>query len=125
MLLFALPPKVDAIVLVLCAKASSAHGPSRRSSHGRYQIAPAVDNMSHSREGAMDVSSLPIFGETMPEKTHPASEPDWLDPVNDRKTPYNRDVPAWRSLIAEVGKQEATAIAKQRLADRDPLSLIN
>jgi hypothetical protein len=76
----------------------------------------------------------------MPEKTHPASEPDWLDPANDRKTPYteaeldtlaadfiamNRDVPAWRSLIAEVGEQEATPIAKQRLAGRDPLSLIN
>jgi hypothetical protein len=99
-----------------------------------------VDNMSHSREGIVDGSSPPIPGETMPEKTHPASEPDWLDPANDRKTPYteaelntlaadfiamNRDVPAWRSLIAEVGEQEATAIAKQRLAGRDPLSLIN
>ena len=57
-----------------------------------------------------------------------------------RKTPYteaelhtlaadlfamNRDTPVWRNLIAQVGEQEAVAIGKQRLAARDPLSLIN
>ena len=76
----------------------------------------------------------------MPDKTHPASEPDWLDPVNDRKTPYtdaeldmlaadfiamNRGTTAWRNLVAEVGEQEAAAVVKQRLAARDPRSLIN
>ena len=76
----------------------------------------------------------------MSRKPRPASEPDWLDPANDRKTPYtdaeldmlaadfiamNRDTPAWRKLVAEVGEQEASAVAKQRLAARDSRSLLN
>lgn len=70
----------------------------------------------------------------------PASEPDWLNPANDRKAPYseaefdvlaadfiamNRDVDEWRNLIDAVGEQEVTAVARQRLAARDPRSLIN
>ena len=76
----------------------------------------------------------------MSRKTRPPSEPDWLNPANDRKTPYtdaeldmlaaefiamNRDTAAWRRLVAEVGEQEASAIVKQRLAARDSRSLLN
>lgn len=96
--------------------------------------------MSQSLEGANVGRAPTMYGEKMPEKTLPTQEPDWLDPANDRKTPYteaeldtlaadfiamNRDTPALRNLIAEVGEQEATVIAKQRLAARDPRSLIN
>lgn len=70
----------------------------------------------------------------MSRKVRPASEPDWLNPANERKTPYseaeldvlvadfiamNRDVAVWRSLIDAVGEQEATAVARQRLTARD------
>jgi hypothetical protein len=76
----------------------------------------------------------------MSQKTNTPAEPDWLNPANDRKTPYtdaeldrfamdfiamNRDVPVWRNLIAKVGEQEAIAVARQRLAARDPRSLLN
>lgn len=76
----------------------------------------------------------------MSRKLRPGSEPDWLNPANDRKAPYtdaeldvlaadfiamNRDVAVWRNLIATVGEQEALAVAKQHLAARDPLSLIS
>jgi hypothetical protein len=76
----------------------------------------------------------------MPSKAQDANEPDWLNPANDRKTPYtdaeldrlasdflamNRDVAVWKALIARVGELEALAIVKQRLAERDPKSLIN
>ena len=70
----------------------------------------------------------------------PGSEPDWLNPANDRKTPYtaaeldtlaadfvamNSDTAACRKLVAEVGEQEAVAVVRQRLAAQDPLSLLN
>ena len=76
----------------------------------------------------------------MPPKTRPGSEPDWLNPANDRRTPYSdaaldmlaadfiamyRDTTAWRNLVAEVGEQEAATVVKQRLAAQDPLSLLN
>ncbi len=76
----------------------------------------------------------------MTQKTNTPAEPDWLNPANDRKTPYkdaeldtfamdfiamNRDVPVWRNLIAKVGEQEAIAVARQRLAACDPRSLLN
>lgn len=79
------------------------------------------------------------IGQDMADRLGPAAVPGWVDPANDRKTPYtdveldilvadfiamNRDVAVWRNLIATVGEQEATAVAKQRLAARDPLSLI-
>ena len=68
------------------------------------------------------------------------SEPAWLDPSNDRKTPYSdaeldiltddqiamlADTPAWRNLVADVGSQRAREIVKLRLASRDPNSLVN
>lgn len=76
----------------------------------------------------------------MPSKTKYENEPDWLNPANDRKTPYtdaeldklasdflamNKDVAVWKDLIARVGELEALAVVKQRLAARDPKSLIN
>ena len=69
-----------------------------------------------------------------------SSEPAWLDPSNDRKTPYSdakldrltddqiamlADTPAWRKLVADVGSQRAREIVKLRLASRDPNSLVN
>ena len=68
------------------------------------------------------------------------SEPDRLDPSNDRKTPYSdaeldrltddqiamlADTPAWRNLVADVGNQRAREIVKLRLAGRDPNSFAN
>ena len=68
------------------------------------------------------------------------SEPAWLDPSNNRKTPYSdaeldrltddqiailADTPAWRNLVADVGSQRAREIVKLRLAGRDPNSLVN
>ena len=76
----------------------------------------------------------------MASKAQDASEPDWLNPANDRKTPLtdaeldrlasdflamNRDVAVWKAVIARVGELEALAVVKQRLAARDPKSLIN
>ena len=69
-----------------------------------------------------------------------SSEPSWLNPSNDRKTPYSdteldrltddqiamlADTPAWRNLVADVGTQRAREIMKLRLAGLDPNSLIN
>ena len=69
-----------------------------------------------------------------------ASEPDWLNPANDRRTPFtdaeldrlasdflavNRDVAIWKDLIARVGELEALTVVKQRLAARDTNSLIS
>ena len=80
------------------------------------------------------------IGQDMADKRGPAAVPDWVDPANDRKTPYteaeldmlaadfiamNGDTPAWRVLVAEVGEQEAMAEVKKRLAARDPRNLIN
>ena len=75
------------------------------------------------------------------EKKRPIrSEPAWLDPRNDRKIPYTdaeldrltddqiammADTAAWRDLVAEFGKQRARETVKQRLAGRNPNSLIN
>jgi hypothetical protein len=76
----------------------------------------------------------------MKEKTQTSSEPSWLDPRNDRKTPFTdveldvladdfiarmADTQAWQDLLAEVGEQQAREVVKQRLADRDANSLIN
>ncbi len=67
-------------------------------------------------------------------------EPAWLDPRNDRKTPYsdvelevladdfiamNSDAQAWQDLVGKVGEQQARQVLKQRLASRDPNNLIN
>ena len=76
----------------------------------------------------------------MGSKARDASEPDWLNPANDRRTPFtdaeldrlasdflamNRDVAVWKALIARVGEIEALAVVKQRLAARDTNSLIS
>ena len=37
----------------------------------------------------------------------------------------NKDVAIWKALIAKVGELGALAVVKQRLAARDPRSLIN
>ena len=67
-------------------------------------------------------------------------EPDWLDPRNDRKTPYSdaeldvftddfitgmADTSAWKDLVAELGERKARDVVKQRLAAQDANSLIN
>ena len=76
----------------------------------------------------------------MSSKARDESEPDWLTPANDRKTPYtdaeldrlaadflamNKDVAVWKKLIASVGELQAFTVVKQRLAARDSRSLIN
>ena len=76
----------------------------------------------------------------MKEKPQISSEPSWLDPRNDRKTPFTdaeldvlandfiaraADTRAWQDLVAEVGEQQAREVVKQRLAAQDPNSLIN
>lgn len=76
----------------------------------------------------------------MEDEPSKSSEPSWLDPSNDRKTPYSdaeigrltddqiallADTPAWRNLVADVGTQRAREIVKLRLAGRDPNSLVN
>jgi hypothetical protein len=76
----------------------------------------------------------------MDKKKKTCSEPSWLDPRNDRKTPYSdaeldaladdfiaamADAPAWQALVAEVGERQAREVAKKRLAAQDPNSLLN
>lgn len=76
----------------------------------------------------------------MEDEPSKSSEPSWLDPSNDRKTPYSdaeldrltddqiamlADTPAWKKLVADVGPQRAREIVKSRLAGRDPNSLVN
>ena len=76
----------------------------------------------------------------MKEKTQTSSEPSWLYPRNDRKTPFTdaeldvladdfiarmADTQAWQDLVAEVGEQQAREVVKQRLAAQDANSLIN
>ena len=76
----------------------------------------------------------------MEEKRSKSSEPSWLDPRNARKTPYSdeeldrltddqiamlADTPAWRNLVADVGMQRAREVVKERLAGRNPNSLVN
>ena len=76
----------------------------------------------------------------MTKKPQTSSEPAWLDPRNDRKTPFTdselnvladdfiarmADTRAWLDLVAKVGKQQARDVVKQRLAAQDANSLIN
>ncbi len=76
----------------------------------------------------------------MKDEPSKSSEPSWLDPTNDRKTPYSdaaldgltddqiallADTPAWRNLVADVGSRRAREVMKLRLAGRDPNSLVN
>ena len=76
----------------------------------------------------------------MKEKTQTSSEPSWLDPRNDRKTPFTdaeldvltddfiarmADTQAWQDLVVEVGEQQAREVVKLRLAAQDANSLMN
>ncbi len=76
----------------------------------------------------------------MHKKKEAGSEPSWLDPRNDRKTPFTdaeletladdliasiADTPAWQALVAEVGERQAREVAKKRLASQDANSLLN
>ena len=76
----------------------------------------------------------------MEEKTQTSSDSSWLDPRNDRKTPFTdaeldvladdfiarmADTQAWQDLVAEVGEQQAREVVKQRLAAQDANSLVN
>ena len=79
-------------------------------------------------------------GHDMKDECSKSSEPSWLDPPNDRKRPYSdeeldrltddqiammADTPAWRNRVADVGSQRAREIVRERLAGRDPISLLN
>ena len=72
--------------------------------------------------------------------TQTSSEPSWLDPRNDRKTPFTdaeldvladnfiarmADTHAWKDLVAKFGEQQAREVVKQRLATQDANSLIS
>lgn len=85
-------------------------------------------------------NSGPELEREMFKKKQTSPEPPWLDPRNDRKTPYTdaeletladdfiarmADSPAWRDLIAEVGERQAREVAKKRLAAQDANSLLN
>ena len=76
----------------------------------------------------------------MKDKSKASPAPDWLDPRNNRKTPYTdaeldtftddfiarmSDTKAWKNLIAEVGEPKARDVLKQRLAAQDANSLFN
>ena len=67
-------------------------------------------------------------------------EPEWMDPSNDRKTPYTdeelelfvtdfianmADVQAWNDLIKDVGEKKARQILKERFMARDDKNLVN
>lgn len=74
-------------------------------------------------------------------KEHPDDwEPDWMNPANDRKTPYTEeelkefsqgfmdsmsDTNAVRSLVKKVGKKNAEKIVKENLEKQDKNSLSN
>ena len=68
-----------------------------------------------------------------PEKR--GTEPDWLDPRNDRKTPYSEqelelfvegfvssigDVAAWKQMVEEVGEVKAREVLKEGFRRMDP-----
>lgn len=65
-------------------------------------------------------------------------EPDWLDPANDRKTPYTEDeldlfvegfidsnVNKWKNLVAELGEEEARSTIKDGFRKMDERSIAN
>ncbi len=67
-------------------------------------------------------------------------EPDWLNPANDRKTPYTEDelkefaqgfmdsmsdTNAVKSLVKEVGKEDAENIVKENIEKEDKNNLCN
>ena len=67
-------------------------------------------------------------------------EPDWMNPANDRKTPYTEeelkefaqgfmdsmsDTNAVKSLVKEVGKESAEKIVRENLEKQDENNLCN
>jgi hypothetical protein len=67
-------------------------------------------------------------------------EPDWINPANDRKTPYTEDelkefaqgfmdsmsdTNAVKNLVKEVGKENAEKIVKEKLEKEDQNNLCN
>ena len=75
----------------------------------------------------------------MKEEPQVSSEPTWLDPRNDRKTPFTdaeldvlvddfianmADTRAWQDLAADVGARNARLVVKRRLEEMDPNSFI-
>ena len=99
-----------------------------------------VDRRKDKCAGVACIPYMEGAGQDMGKRRPTSSEPAWLDPRNDRKTPYsdtelNRltdnqiammaDTASWRDLVAEVGKQRAREVVKQRLAGRNSNSLIN
>ena len=76
----------------------------------------------------------------MKEKKQLDAEPAWLDPRNDRKTPFSDAelnvladdfiagmvaIKAWMDLVADLSEPKARDVLKQRLAAQDANSLIN
>ncbi len=75
------------------------------------------------------------------EQEHPDDwEPDWMNPANDRKTPYTedelkefaqgfidslRDTNAVKKLVKKVGKENAEKIVKENLEKVDKNNLCN
>jgi hypothetical protein len=108
------------------------------------QMARNVTHYRSSKTQSIWCAVVPTSGteleQDMKEKTHTSSEPSWLDPRNDRKTPFTdaeldvladdfiarmADTQAWQDLVADVGEQQAREVVKQRLAGQDANSLIN
>ncbi len=67
-------------------------------------------------------------------------EPDWMNPANDRKTPYTEDelnefaqgfmdsmidIDSVRSLVKKVGKENAKNIIKEKIEKEDKNNLCN
>jgi hypothetical protein len=88
----------------------------------------------------LPAGSRPKLEQKMYKKKETSSESPWLDPCNDRKTPFTdaeletlvgdfiasiADTPAWHDLVAGVGERQAREVAKKRLADQDANSLLN
>lgn len=72
-------------------------------------------------------------------ESSPGDEPAWLDPANDRKTPYTEEelelfvdgaisnmdyVEAWNNLVAEHGETKAREILKEGFRKMDERNLI-
>ena len=73
-------------------------------------------------------------------KPQSSSEPSWLDPSRDRKSPFTdaelvalvddfiagmADTKICQDLIAELGQRQARAVVKKHLAAQDVNSLFN
>ncbi|MFH0782402.1 MAG: hypothetical protein V2B20_10695 [Pseudomonadota bacterium] len=65
-------------------------------------------------------------------------EPDWLDPANDRKTPYTEEEldlfvsgfigsnkSKWKALVSEFGKEKAWNLIKEGFRKMDERSVSN